>query len=135
MSEEVIESLARYGRGLGLAFQIADDLLDLVGEERTTGKSLGTDLDQKKLTLPLIRVFQRSPAEMGDRVRQIMDSPGNHKREALAPLLSESGALAYARGKAEEFAAQNRAELECLPSSTWREILEGLTEQVIHRCA
>src|SRR5262249_36558025 len=43
-TEEVVESLAQYGRALGVAFQIADDLLDLVGEERTTGKSLGTDL-------------------------------------------------------------------------------------------
>lgn len=135
MTAEVVENLARYGRGLGLAFQIADDLLDLIGEERATGKSLGTDLDQQKLTLPLIRMLHRAPAGVGERVRQIVDSPGNHKREALAPLLAESGALAYARRKAEEFTAQARAELACLPSSPWRDLLEGLTGQVVHRCA
>lgn len=135
MPEAVVESLARYGRGLGLAFQIADDLLDLVGEERTTGKSLGTDLDQKKLTLPLLYLLNGPSAGMGERVRQIIDSPGNHKREALAPLLSESGALVYARRKAEEIASQARAELACLPPSTWRDLLEELTGQVIHRCA
>src|SRR6202035_5858882 len=43
---DVVEALARYGRWLGLAFQVADDLLDLVGEEQATGKSLGTDLEQ-----------------------------------------------------------------------------------------
>src|SRR5262249_25288331 len=56
----VVEQLSRYGRWLGVAFQIADDLLDLVGEERTTGKSLGTDLDQQKLTLPLIYLLGRA---------------------------------------------------------------------------
>src|SRR4029077_16120047 len=61
---EVVESLARYGRWLGLACQIADDLLDLVGEERATGKSLGTDLDKQKLTLPLIRLMQQASPEL-----------------------------------------------------------------------
>src|SRR5437667_958863 len=51
---DIVERLAGYGRRLGIAFQIADDLLDLVGEEQATGKSLGTDVDQRKLTLPLI---------------------------------------------------------------------------------
>src|SRR5256885_1336802 len=45
---QITESLARYGRALGIAFQIADDLLDLIGEEQTTGKSLGTDVAQQK---------------------------------------------------------------------------------------
>src|SRR5436309_12027933 len=53
-SAEVVEALGRYGRYVGQAFQIADDLLDLVGEEDAAGKSLGTDLEQGKLTLPLI---------------------------------------------------------------------------------
>ncbi|MBY0524797.1 MAG: polyprenyl synthetase family protein [Gemmataceae bacterium] len=134
-TDTVVESLTRYGRALGIAFQIADDLLDLVGEERTTGKSLGTDLDQKKLTLPLIRLLEKSPAETVSRVQQILNSPGNHKREALAPYLGESGALAYARKRAEEFASQARAELLCLPESECRGILENLTNQVVHRSA
>jgi len=133
--DDVVDSLARYGRSLGIAFQIADDLLDLVGEERTTGKSLGTDLEQQKLTLPLIRLLQRSSTETGNRVRQILNSPGNHKREALAPLLEESEALAYARRRAEEYAASARAELSCLPPSPCRAILEQFTVQVVHRSA
>lgn len=131
----VIESLATYGRALGIAFQIADDLLDLVGEERTAGKSLGTDLEQQKLTLPLIRLLQRAPADTGNRIRQVLNSPGNHKREALAPFLAEGEALAYARRRAEEFAAQARAALACLPLSECRTILESLTTLVIYRSA
>jgi octaprenyl-diphosphate synthase len=130
---EVVEGLTRYGRLLGLAFQIADDLLDLEGEERTTGKSLGTDLDQLKLTLPLIRLLEQSPQAASTRLRQIMCSPGNHKREALLPLLREGGALDYARRRAEEFANLAQAELECLPRSACRTILENLAERAVHR--
>src|SRR5438552_11697407 len=60
MDAEVVERLASYGRHLGMAFQIADDLLDLVGEERSVGKSLGTDLEQQKLTLPLIYMMRQA---------------------------------------------------------------------------
>jgi octaprenyl-diphosphate synthase len=133
MEEEVVEHLAAYGRALGVAFQIADDLLDLVGEERSTGKSLGMDVEQQKLTLPLLRLLHESPPERAARVRQILRAPGNHKREALRPLLLETDALDYARGRGEEFAAQARAELECLPPSECRFLLEMLTERVIRR--
>jgi octaprenyl-diphosphate synthase len=130
---DLVERLARYGRALGIAFQIADDLLDLIGEERTTGKSLGTDLDQKKLTLPLIRMLNRAAADDVSRVQQVLNSPGNHKREALQPFLMSSGALAYARRCAEKFAAEARAELNCLAPSEVRGVLENLTSQVVHR--
>jgi octaprenyl-diphosphate synthase len=130
---ETVESLARYGRWLGIAFQIADDLLDLVGEERITGKSLGTDLEQRKLTLPLIHLLNEVPPETGSRLCQILDSSGNHKRDALRPFLIESGSLDYARRKAEEYAHKARAELVCLPSSECKSILELLTDRVVHR--
>jgi octaprenyl-diphosphate synthase len=133
MSEDIVESLARYGRYLGLAFQIADDVLDLVGDEEVTGKSLGTDLEQQKLTLPLIRLLAEAPAEQATRLQQILQSPGNHKREHLAPDLADGRALTYARGRAEDFAARALAELDCLSASRGRTILESLTERVVHR--
>jgi octaprenyl-diphosphate synthase len=132
-SADVIDCLARYGRSLGVAFQIADDLLDLIGEERKTGKSLGTDLDQQKLTLPLIRMLDRASEDLSPRLRQILHSPGNHKRETLAPYLAQTEALDYARRRAEEFADQARAELDCLPASECKFILAALPSQVVHR--
>lgn len=132
-AERVVEKLTNYGRWLGIAFQIADDLLDLVGEERTTGKSLGTDVQQQKLTLPLIRMLNKANAATAGRVRQILASPGNHKREALAPYLDDSGALAYAARCAEEFALRARGELDCLSPSECRSILADLTDRVVHR--
>jgi octaprenyl-diphosphate synthase len=129
----VVECMTRFGRLLGLAFQIADDLLDLVGEERTTGKSLGTDLDQLKLTLPLIRLLERSPESLSVRLRQILCSPGNHKRESLLPFLRDGDSLTYAQRRAEEFATQAQLELECLPRSACRSILENLADRAVHR--
>jgi octaprenyl-diphosphate synthase len=134
-SAEAVECLTTYGRRLGIAFQIADDLLDLVGEERTTGKSLGTDLEQQKLTLPLVHLLETASSELATRVRQILGHSSNHKRETLRPILVETGALAYAQRRAEQIAAEARAELACLPPSPCHTILEILTERVVHRSA
>jgi len=132
---DIVARLTAYGRGLGIAFQIADDLLDLVGDERTTGKSLGTDVEQQKLTLPLVHLLETAPPELATKVRQILGSPTNHKRDALRPLLVETGALDYAQRRAGESAARARAELACLPSSPCRAVLEDLTERVVNRRA
>lgn len=132
-SPEVVQALVRYGRAVGLAFQIADDLLDLVGEEKTTGKSLGTDVEQQKLTLPLIYLLNQGDKSLSMQVRRILSGTENHKRESLRPYLAESGGLEYARRRAEGLAAEARAELACLPPSTCRSILETLTDRVVHR--
>jgi octaprenyl-diphosphate synthase len=129
----IVDRLTRYGRWLGIAFQIADDLLDLVGEERTAGKSLGTDVEQQKLTLPLIYLLSEAPAAVAAQARQILSSTGNHKREALRPLLADHGALQYAGRRADEFAVRARAELEYLAPSECHLILEWLTDRVVHR--
>ena len=133
MDEDVVQQLEKFGRSLGIAFQIADDLLDLIGEEKTAGKSLGTDLEQQKLTLPLIYLFQNAPADQAARVRSILTAAGNHKREALLPELHAAGALEYTRHKAETFASSALAELDCLPPSEGRAILESLADRVVHR--
>ena len=72
-----------------------------MGDERATGKSLGTDLEQGKLTLPLIRLLNESSAPLANRARAILRSLKNHKREALRPCLLESDGLEYARRRAE----------------------------------
>jgi octaprenyl-diphosphate synthase len=132
-SADQVAAMERYGRLIGIAFQIADDLLDIIGEERATGKSLGTDLEQQKLTLPLIRLLSRASGSHGDYLRQILQAPGNHKREALAPYLAESDAIEYARRTALDYAARAKAELACLPLSPSRSILEAAADGVVHR--
>lgn len=130
---EVVERLASYGRALGLAFQIADDLLDLVGEEDSAGKSLGTDLEQQKMTLPLIRLLASAPAPQAERLRTLLRSSSAGRNSALRAMLHETGALDDARRRAEEIAARGIAELECLPPSESRTQLAQLAERVVHR--
>ena len=131
--EQVVEQMTSYGRSLGIAFQIADDLLDLIGEEQAAGKSLGTDLEQQKLTLPVIHLLASAAPEQASRVRALLQSAAPSRRIALARELEASGALAYARRRAEAFAAQAAADLDCLLPSECRAILEMLTERVVNR--
>jgi octaprenyl-diphosphate synthase len=132
-SVEVVEALGRYGRFVGQAFQIADDLLDLSGDEKATGKTLGTDVEQGKLTLPLIHLLQAAPERLAMRGRQILTAADNHRRESLRSLLAEAGSLEYARTRALRLTEQARRELACLPASACRAILEGVTDRVVHR--
>ncbi|HEV3146606.1 MAG TPA: polyprenyl synthetase family protein [Gemmataceae bacterium] len=130
--EEVVEKLAAYGRCLGLAFQIADDLLDLIGREDTTGKTLGTDLAQQKLTLPIIHMLQRLPKERAAQARRLLRK-APISRSTLLPLLEETGSLDYARDRAEEFSVQARANLSALPPSEFQTLLHRLTDWSIRR--
>lgn len=132
---ESVERLTTFGRRLGVAFQIVDDLLDLDGEEQTTGKSLGTDLAHRKMTLPLILLRdQLSPAESA-RLRGMFEEPDAGHAALLADWLEESGAMRDARRVAEEIAEGAATELRALPDSLARRTLDDLARFVVARQA
>ena len=133
MGEEVAGRLASFGRNLGLAFQIADDLLDLVGDEDTAGKTLGTDLEQQKLTLPVIHCLNRLPTGEAESLRHAIRAGGAGLVARVLAALEKTQSLGYARRKADEFARVARHELECLPRSECRAILEAMTEWSVRR--
>ncbi len=130
---DTADRMATYGRSLGIAFQIADDLLDLTGDATKAGKTLGTDLEQGKLTLPLIHALNTLPAEDADDFRDLLRSADAGKRSAVADVLIRSGSLVYAKRTADEFARTARAALEILPPSESRTLLEQLTEWSVRR--
>ena len=131
----VVEALQNYGRDLGVAFQIADDVLDLWGDESTAGKSLGTDLEKQKLTLPIIRLLNTAPKPIADRVRRLLEHPGSDSRQEIRPYLEDSGALDYAWQRAKDVANQAASMLDCVPDSHARAILRSLTQYVVRRSA
>ena len=132
-SEAKVVSMESYGRDLGVAFQIADDVLDLLGDEKTTGKTLGTDLEKQKLTLPLIHLLETgSPTEV-EQARSLIAEPHPGVRDSLRALLEASGSLDYSWHKAEEFADSARNRAAALPASPAREILMTLARQVVRR--
>ncbi|OYV89029.1 MAG: polyprenyl synthetase, partial [Planctomycetia bacterium 21-64-5] len=132
-SPEVAVAMERYGRHLGIAFQITDDLLDLVGEEETAGKSLGSDLAQQKLTLPLIRLIAEAPGAERRRVLALIESPGADERRELQELLDRSDALEYTRKRAQGYARRAVEQLRILPRSRHRAALRRLARFVLER--
>jgi octaprenyl-diphosphate synthase len=130
---EECETLTRYGRHLGIAFQIVDDLLDVQGDEATAGKSLGTDLAKQKSTLPLIRLLQQVTPPDREQLIALLSRSGNHHRDALRSWFQRSDALAYARNKALWYARQASAEVDLLAVTPTRDALKQLTEFVVTR--
>lgn len=130
---DVVQNLERYGRMLGMAFQIADDVLDLVGSERKTGKTLGSDLEKQKLTLPLIRLLQQLPEGDAVAVRQLLAHPNEETREKLTPYLERTDALRYTNQRAMQFAQDARRQLDVLPNSRSRRILADIAEFAVQR--
>jgi octaprenyl-diphosphate synthase len=132
-SEEVVARLASFGRNLGLAFQIADDLLDLTGSQEKTGKTLGTDLRERKLTLPVIHCLHKLPAAEAGSLRAAIRDGGDGLTRRVMGALQHTQSIAYSRRRAEDFSRAARRELECLPRSECRAILEALGEWSIRR--
>jgi octaprenyl-diphosphate synthase len=128
-----VDALDRFGRNLGISFQIADDMLDLVGDESAMGKSLGTDLEKQKLTLPVIRLLAESSPTQRAEIIELLSSKNRADRSQVSVWLEQSGALAYARDKARRYADAAGAEIRHLPPGRARDALVAVAELVVSR--
>lgn len=133
-AEDVVEQLDGFGRDLGVAFQIADDLLDVLGKEETTGKSLGTDLQKQKPTLPVIRALELATSDDRRTLVELLTGDAPQPR-LLWPLLERYGALDYAREQAAGLAVRARRRLSDLPASPARDVMLAMAEFVVSRSA
>lgn len=128
--EKQCRALKRYGASLGIAFQIQDDLLDLIGQEQVVGKSLGRDLEKGKITLPIIYFLQTAPqADRGEALKLIASTESDTLRRRLV----DSGAVQRATQKACELVEQAKQELFALEDSEARSLLQALADAVITR--
>lgn len=125
-----IAALHRYGEELGMAFQIQDDLLDLVGDEETVGKTLGIDLQKGKLTLPIVMHLAR--VDEVARAQTLQAIQGCDRR-ALRVLVTESGALQAAREKALGRVVAAKRQLAQLPSGAATELLARIADATVER--
>jgi octaprenyl-diphosphate synthase len=130
-----VDALTNYGRKLGMAFQIVDDLLDLEGEEQTTGKSLGTDLAHRKMTLPLILLRDQLEKSERSRLQGLYEESDPSHGRLLLEWLDDAGALQQARQTAEDFAEQAAKELAGLKDSDAKRVLADLARFVVARNA
>jgi len=118
-------ALAEYGHHLGLAFQIVDDLLDLVGDPAITGKTPGTDLKEGVFTLPVLIAVERHPKLAG------MLERGERDLDAVLPILEETGALTDARDAAANHGSTAAAASRRAGAGDWQVGLETIVEGVL----
>ncbi len=132
---EYREPLARYGHALGMAFQIADDLLDYTEAEAVTGKPSGQDLREHKVTLPLIQALRVMPAESKREVEHFFADPVPTEEgiEHIVRRVEENGGLEYARQRAAEYGEQAAEALTGLPDEEPVELLRAAIAYVIER--
>lgn len=131
------EALMQYGDALGMAFQIADDLIDYTEAQETTGKPTGLDLKEHKVTLPLIAALRvMTPAERA-RVDLLFDNdkPGDAEVAEVIRIVTANGGLEYAREKGATFADQAREALASLPDTVARQALFESISYVMERHA
>ncbi len=129
------DALRRYGRYLGQAFQIADDLLDYTETESVTGKPTGLDLREHKITLPLILALRDMSDDERERVETLMadPTPSDDLINAVVRTVEARGGIDGARTRAEEFAIQAERELEHIPPSRARDALRDCIVYAIER--
>ncbi|HZL36040.1 MAG TPA: polyprenyl synthetase family protein [Tepidisphaeraceae bacterium] len=131
--EERIERMETYGLSLGQAFQIQDDILDLVGEVSTVGKTLGSDIEKGKMTLPMIHFLRTAPPEHRALLRSLLKSPDGDKVEKIRNLILPSKSITYARDRARQLVDRARSAIADLPDSDARAALDTMAEFVVTR--
>ena len=127
---DAVAALRRFGEGIGVAFQIQDDLLDLEGRQDVVGKSLGRDLEKGKLTLPVIIHLAQASGEVRERTIEAIRARDG---AALLAELTASGSLAAARSRAVELVAAARTELRHVPAGPSRDALDAAAMAIVHR--
>ena len=127
------DAMARFGRHLGTAYQLVDDILDYQGRPGEIGKNVGDDLAEGKPTLPLIHAMRESGASTARVLREAIETSGLDSIEEVIAAVESTGSIAYtARLAADETALAGEA-LSAIPNSPYRDALSGLAEFTIGR--
>jgi octaprenyl-diphosphate synthase len=127
------ETCADYGRSLGTAFQLVDDLLDYEGNSHELGKNVGDDLREGKPTLPLLLAMERAEPDERDLIRHAIEHGEHDRLQEILAIVRRTGALEGTRQAAQAESDKARAALAQLPPSRAREALLDLCVRSIHR--
>ncbi len=127
------KAMAEYGLNLGLAFQLIDDVLDYSGDIEKTGKNVGDDLAQGKVTLPLIRAMMSAVESDRALIRQAIAEGGRVSLNEIVRIVHQTGALAYVKQCAQSQADAAKTALSSIPNSNYRECLLKLCEFAVER--
>jgi octaprenyl-diphosphate synthase len=131
---ERVKALGDYGMNLGMAFQVADDLLDFTADEKILGKPVLSDLKEGHVTLPIIYALEAEPRAL-PTVQAVLDRGAidDVSRKEILDLVRRTRALERSRIVAEEYARDAQTALEALPDSSYKDTLSALAYYVIDR--
>jgi octaprenyl-diphosphate synthase len=127
------EECAAYGRSLGTAFQLVDDLLDYEGDTHELGKNVGDDLREGKPTLPLLIAMERGTPEARELIRHAIEHGEVARLKDIVEVVRATGALQATREAARAEADKARAALKALPESPYRQALLELSVRSVDR--
>lgn len=130
---ELESSLARFGRELGAAFQVADDVLDYTADAATLGKNIGDDLAEGKPTLPLILGRKLLAENETAVIDQAIREGGIDRMEEIIGLINKCGALEMTRDAANDRAKAAKEAIASLPGSEWKDAMEALASYSVSR--
>lgn len=126
---------AEFGEKIGIAFQVADDLLDYVGDAEITGKEPGNDVLTGKVTLPLIHSLRKVGRNSGHEIIQLLKDGRPESFRKVYSFVTENGGIEYAYSRAEELTAQALDSISGLPDSPYLESLTSMVEFTTQRVA
>jgi octaprenyl-diphosphate synthase len=125
--------LAQFGKHMGIAFQLIDDVLDLSGNPDDIGKNLGDDLAEGKPTLPLLFAMKKGNAQQKNIIRAVIENGGLTELEGVLNAVEETKALDYVRQLAKEEIEQAEKLIQHIAPSVYKDALLELTQFVTSR--
>lgn len=132
--KETEKALQNYGKYLGTAFQLIDDVMDYTSDGKEMGKNVGDDLAEGKPTLPLLYAMRNGTPEQAIMIRNAIEhSNGMDKLDAIMDAMHQTGSLEYTTQRAEEEADKAIAELAIIPDSQYKEALVTLAHMAVNR--
>jgi octaprenyl-diphosphate synthase len=132
-NDDQIAAAGEYGRSLGTAFQLIDDVLDYAGDASEIGKNVGDDLREGKPTMPLIYLMEHGTPEQRDLVRTCIEQGDEEHFDSVLAAITTSGALDYTRRQAEIAAERASAAIADLPDGVYKESLLQLAHFSVNR--
>ena len=134
-SEELEEQMGEYGRNLGIAFQIVDDVLDLTATEQVLGKPVASDLREGKATLAVVHALENGTVHEQDAIRRVLEdlSFEHTSHQEVLEILDRHGSVQYALNAAFQYAEFARAAIAGLPESDYKRALLWMPDFVVAR--
>jgi len=134
VEEAVVENMLKFGRNIGMAFQIVDDILDFTGDQEAVGKPVGSDLLQGLITLPTLYFIEKYPGD--ERVAYLLNGSFPNHREDLTSLVQsirESGSTKDALNDATKLVDHAIQHLDFMPEGEEKQALENMARFIIDR--